>query len=234
MASTNKTSLGFNQWIGSDKPKWADFNADNLLLDTELKKRAEIDSDGLVKQEAKNSKALGGKDYNVLFDSGGAAKNALSLNGHGYVQLFDETGAANNALKLGGKAFSELFDEQKRALSALDSAKLGGKNASEFVTASTYELALINGFKTRDGGSTIHAIKMGNFVVICGAFRNSAPSDDARVMFMVPEGLRPSYTLNYQDCINKGGFTYLREWSGEFMAAGAIVEIEMYVMYILD
>lgn len=232
MASTNKTSLGFNQWIGSDKPKWADFNADNLLLDTELKKRAEIDSDGRVKQEAKNSKALGGKDYTVLFDSGGAAKNALSLNGHGYTQLFDETGAANNALKLDGKAFSELFDGQKRALSALDSAKLGGKNASEFVTASMYDLALINGFKSADGGSTIRAIKMGNFVAICGSVTNSATVENDRAILVVPEAIRPPHVVNYSHT-KSTGIAWIRSTTGELMAQSSISALEIYIVYMI-
>ncbi len=34
MASTNMTEhLKLNQWIGSDKPKMADFNADNRKVD---------------------------------------------------------------------------------------------------------------------------------------------------------------------------------------------------------
>ena len=37
MASTNKTAnLDLNQWSLSDKPEMADFNADNLKIDTEL------------------------------------------------------------------------------------------------------------------------------------------------------------------------------------------------------
>jgi len=36
MPSSNKTPLGLNQWIGQDKPKKEDFNADNLITDTEL------------------------------------------------------------------------------------------------------------------------------------------------------------------------------------------------------
>lgn len=35
MSSTNKTpNLGLNNWAGSDRPQRADFNSDNLLLDT--------------------------------------------------------------------------------------------------------------------------------------------------------------------------------------------------------
>jgi len=35
MASTNKTTyLNLNQWVGSDKPKMADFNTDNQRIDT--------------------------------------------------------------------------------------------------------------------------------------------------------------------------------------------------------
>lgn len=37
MSSTNKTeNLGLNQWIASDKPKRADFNYDNEIIDTAL------------------------------------------------------------------------------------------------------------------------------------------------------------------------------------------------------
>ena len=43
MPSTNKTSAGLNQWIGSDKPKMADFNADNAIIDGKIKL---IKSDG--------------------------------------------------------------------------------------------------------------------------------------------------------------------------------------------
>lgn len=41
MAASNKTPLGFNQWISSDKPKREDFNADNLLADAQLQKKVE-------------------------------------------------------------------------------------------------------------------------------------------------------------------------------------------------
>ncbi len=33
MASTDKTTLGFNQWVETDKPVMADFNADNALAE---------------------------------------------------------------------------------------------------------------------------------------------------------------------------------------------------------
>lgn len=36
MSSTNKTSLGFNQWILEDKPRMEDFNSDNALMDEKL------------------------------------------------------------------------------------------------------------------------------------------------------------------------------------------------------
>ncbi|WP_195282763.1 hypothetical protein [Harryflintia acetispora] len=36
MSSTNKTSLGFNQWILEDKPRMEDFNSDNALVDEKL------------------------------------------------------------------------------------------------------------------------------------------------------------------------------------------------------
>lgn len=38
MASSNKTeTLGLNQWLGTDKPKRDDFNADNLAIDQAVK-----------------------------------------------------------------------------------------------------------------------------------------------------------------------------------------------------
>ena len=37
MSSTNKTSLGLNQWINTDTPKMEDFNADNLKINTLIK-----------------------------------------------------------------------------------------------------------------------------------------------------------------------------------------------------
>jgi len=37
MSSTNKTSLGLNQWVNTDTPKMEDFNADNLKIDTLIK-----------------------------------------------------------------------------------------------------------------------------------------------------------------------------------------------------
>lgn len=234
MASTNKTSLGLNQWISVDKPKWADFNSDNQIIDAEIKKRAEIDSDGRVKQDAKNSQALGGKDYTVLFDSAGAAKNALALSGHTYAQLFDPTGAAYNSQKFAGQAYSNLFDSSRRALTAANSLKLGGVSASSYVTMSTYTLSLVNGFKTRNGASTIKAIKMGKLVFICGALKNSASSSNDRSMFIVPEAIRPSYMVNYKYPLTTTGFTWLRDSTGEFMAQGAVTNIEMYVMYMLD
>ena len=127
MASTNKTSLGFNQWISTDKPKWADFNADNTLLDSELKKRAEIDADGRVKQEAKNSQAFGGKSYSQLFDAYGAAKNAIALGGHTYSQLFDETGAVQNTLNFNGQAFISCLTVKIRRLRQLTAKGLEEK-----------------------------------------------------------------------------------------------------------
>jgi hypothetical protein len=36
MPTNNKTSLGFNRWLGTDKPKRSDFVEDNTLLDTLL------------------------------------------------------------------------------------------------------------------------------------------------------------------------------------------------------
>jgi len=39
MASSNKTpNFGLSQWVGSDKPTRVDFNADNLILDTNAAK----------------------------------------------------------------------------------------------------------------------------------------------------------------------------------------------------
>lgn len=40
MPSSNKTPLGLNQWIGTDKPKKDDFNADNLITDAALAGKA--------------------------------------------------------------------------------------------------------------------------------------------------------------------------------------------------
>ncbi len=233
MASTNKTSLGFNQWIGTDKPKWADFNADNALLDAELKKRAEIDVDGRVKQDAKNSQALGGKSYSQLFDSAGAAKNALSFGGHTYTQLFDETGAVQNAINFNGQAFNKLFNSENKAVLAADSDRLGGKSASEYAVVSMYDLALINGFKNIKGKGTIRACKMGKLVAISGAVMNTAASDNDRAIFVIPEEIRPSYTVNYEHFKSIGN-AWIREWSGEFMAQNTIKDMEIYVFYLLD
>ena len=36
MASTNKTSLGLNQWVASDKPVRQDFVNDNTIVDNKL------------------------------------------------------------------------------------------------------------------------------------------------------------------------------------------------------
>lgn len=36
MSSTNKTSLGLNSWIGSDKPQRIDFNCDNEIIDNAI------------------------------------------------------------------------------------------------------------------------------------------------------------------------------------------------------
>lgn len=40
MPSTNKTPLGFNQWVGTDTPKREDFNADNALSDKLIQENA--------------------------------------------------------------------------------------------------------------------------------------------------------------------------------------------------
>lgn len=37
ISSTNKTTLGLNQWRGADKPKMADFNSDNAIIDSALR-----------------------------------------------------------------------------------------------------------------------------------------------------------------------------------------------------
>lgn len=42
MASAEKTAIGLNQWAISDKPKLADFNADNLLITKEFAKKADL------------------------------------------------------------------------------------------------------------------------------------------------------------------------------------------------
>ena len=78
MASTNKTALGLNQWVSTDRPKWADFNQDNLIIEEQLQKRALLDEDGHVQQAAANSLALGGKAYSELFDASGKAKTSLN------------------------------------------------------------------------------------------------------------------------------------------------------------
>lgn len=41
MSSTNKTSLGLNNWLGTDKPQRADFNKDNELINTLLTQKAD-------------------------------------------------------------------------------------------------------------------------------------------------------------------------------------------------
>ena len=42
MSSSNKTSyLGLNQFVGSDKPKMEDFNADNRLLDEKMQQHVQ-------------------------------------------------------------------------------------------------------------------------------------------------------------------------------------------------
>ncbi len=233
MASTNKTSLGFNQWIGSDKPKWADFNADNRLIDAELKKRAEIGSDGLLKQDAKNAKALGGKDYSLLFDVSGAAKNALSFNGRTYSKLFNESGAAQNAVKFNGKNYSDLFDAKGNAVSANNTLKLGGVDAAKYVTSSVYTPALINGFKNILGGSTIQIVKIGNVVTISGVIQNSTASSNDRAAFIIPEELRPTYTISYEHYKTTGN-AWIREWNGEFMIKSNVNYLEIYLTYILN
>ena len=41
MPAQKKTSLGLNQWIGSEYPKRIDFVEDNKIIDDELSKRVE-------------------------------------------------------------------------------------------------------------------------------------------------------------------------------------------------
>lgn len=45
MASTNKTPLGLNQWVETDRPKRSDFVNDNAILDTVI--RAHINDENL-------------------------------------------------------------------------------------------------------------------------------------------------------------------------------------------
>ena len=54
MASTNKTELGFNEWIGSDRPMMEDYNSDNTICDSELQKRYTKDEVDQLIQEKVN------------------------------------------------------------------------------------------------------------------------------------------------------------------------------------
>ena len=63
MSSTNKTSLGFNQWILEDKPRMEDFNSDNALVDEKLvsaNQRIEAVETSLGNKANLNSPALTG------------------------------------------------------------------------------------------------------------------------------------------------------------------------------
>lgn len=64
MPSSNKTeNYGFNLWSGTDMPKKADFNADNLIIDTALKNKAT--KDGTL-QIGLNADMLDGKHTDDL------------------------------------------------------------------------------------------------------------------------------------------------------------------------
>lgn len=51
MGSTNKTSLGLNSWIGSDKPQREDFNSDNEIIDNAITAHIEDDEAHISPQE---------------------------------------------------------------------------------------------------------------------------------------------------------------------------------------
>lgn len=42
MASTDKTELGLNKWIGTDIPEMNDFNSDNSIIDSELNRKVDV------------------------------------------------------------------------------------------------------------------------------------------------------------------------------------------------
>jgi|GEM_PF-1547476 len=73
MPSTNKTPLGLNQWLLSDKPAMDDFNADNLIAEREIGRiDGELENmatkDGTL-QVGLNAERLNGK-YSEEFTKG--------------------------------------------------------------------------------------------------------------------------------------------------------------------
>ena len=70
MPSTNKTAhLGLNQWIGSDKPRKDDFNADNAAIDQAIRTHVQDATAHVTSQERQAWNQVGYKLYTYAGDN---------------------------------------------------------------------------------------------------------------------------------------------------------------------
>ncbi|MEF2562723.1 MAG: hypothetical protein UI647_08070 [Negativibacillus sp.] len=91
MSSSNKTGyLGLNQFVGSDKPKMEDFNADNRLLDEKMQQHVQSQLH-LTEQQKERLENLG---YLIgSYTGDGTAKRTISVAqtiGFGFVFMVGE------------------------------------------------------------------------------------------------------------------------------------------------
>ena len=91
MSSSNKTSyLGLNQFVGSDKPKMEDFNADNRLLDEKMQQHVQSQLH-LTEQQKERLENLG---YLIgSYTGDGTTKRTISVAqtiGFGFVFMVGE------------------------------------------------------------------------------------------------------------------------------------------------
>ncbi len=96
MPSTNKTAnLELNQWIGTDKPKMADFNADNSLIDAAI---------GDLQSDMQDAEATLGNFYTKQESDNRFANSVKKTSSGATINLTDvQDGAQFAALSVDGK-----------------------------------------------------------------------------------------------------------------------------------
>mgnify|MGYP003623337246 CR=1 FL=1 len=123
MPSTNKTSLGLNHWEPNDVPAFDDFNADNMLVDSELSKRAALSTPTATNWDSGNLRIEEGEWSPTMYGTSAAGNPTYTTrNGH-YLRLgkwcllrFSIQVAAGHgmagSLRIGGLPFSTPGNEQ--------------------------------------------------------------------------------------------------------------------------
>ena len=95
MSSTNKTSLGLNQWDATDQIQRVDFNKDNEIINEVLERKADLDDvDEELEKKVSKDTSITWHDLELL---NGFAKNSIakySKDNNGWVQI---TGAISRS-----------------------------------------------------------------------------------------------------------------------------------------